>query len=214
MTLIPLYKAPAPMLPFSMSRSTIITAPVTIQQMALVLEYIIDLDVERAASVTNYDLPTARKQLKKENVNAYMEAQLLKRFSEHAPKVKEVINQWANAAYLDPLEYYDGEGNLKPLEDLPRHLRLAITNIRQTTYGKGEDQVTHMHYEFLSKDKSLEMLAKYMGMMIDRSQVDVKMQLQGLGESDVDRLLEQYAAQAGFGRVIDGEAETVSTKPT
>ncbi len=81
------------------------------------------------------------------------------------------LREMARLAYSDLRDLFDAEGKLKPMKDWPDHAAASIKGIevmkRNLTAGDGvaEDVVKITTWD---KVKALEMLAKHMGLLVER----------------------------------------------
>jgi len=58
--------------------------------------------------------------------------------------VKEVVNEFRNVAFLDPADFYDADGNLLPVPQMPERARRAllgfeVEHVKTSRTKKGED---------------------------------------------------------------------------
>jgi phage terminase small subunit len=78
--------------------------------------------------------------------------------------LEEVVQAIRDAAFLDPADIYDDNGNIKPLSQIPLAARRAIVGLKTTTFNQaGGDgvQETVADVRFVDKAKSFDMLMKH-----------------------------------------------------
>lgn len=84
--------------------------------------------------------------------------------------LERLIREAAAVALFDPLDLFDGEGQLKPLQDIPELARRAIAGIEVTSIrAGGEGEVGRVTKVRLSpKVSALELLGKWLGANVER----------------------------------------------
>ena len=95
----------------------------------------------------------------------YLDTRLDKITSKLELKQERVLEEIANIAFMDPGELLNDAGDLKPLQDLPVHVRAAIQSFEIVTeqQGFGEDvEIQHIRkVRFHPKMQALDMAMKY-----------------------------------------------------
>jgi hypothetical protein len=89
----------------------------------------------------------------------------------------QVLRTAAARAFTDPADFYDDDGQPKPLSEIPKEARLALGMIKTMLYNRdGSDGKQGMvaEYRFHDATKNLEMLFKYLGMFEKKVQLTVK----------------------------------------
>lgn len=87
--------------------------------------------------------------------------------------VERVWEEIAYAAFLDPAVFYDGEGNVKPMTEIPEAARRAITGMKVKTGTIGEDgEFTERELKHGGKDAALEKLMR-LHRMVDQDKLVV-----------------------------------------
>jgi phage terminase small subunit len=84
---------------------------------------------------------------------------------------KRVSDYWMKRAFYDITEIIDLNGNIKITEEELREKRLdvCIDSINKKVDGKGRQVVS---YKFADRDRSVEMLQKYIQMIHEKTEVD------------------------------------------
>lgn len=146
----------------------------TPQQQAFVAEYVIDFNATRAAIVAGYSEKTARVQGSQLLNNTYVSKAIKEALEEHGTKrevlKQRVLNQLVNLSHSDIRDYveYDQGGvTLKPSKSLTRAQAAAITEVREVRTQNGST----VTFKLSSKEKSLELLARHLGMLIDKTEL-------------------------------------------
>lgn len=83
---------------------------------------------------------------------------------------KRIIEELARIAFLDPGQWYDEDGNLLPLADMPEDARRAIEKL-ETEYKmhRGDDEPSTLKkISGASKLKALELLGRHLAMFTDK----------------------------------------------
>lgn len=119
-----------------------------------------------------------------------------------------VIRELGRIAFADPAELVDVMGNYRNLLELPPAVRASVASfellVKNAAGGDGHQDVVHK-VRLWDKNKALETLAKYFGLLIERVEHDVSEELLLL----LDRAREQNAQGAlpGGPRLIEGQIE-------
>jgi phage terminase small subunit len=147
------------------------------KRQAFVAEYLKDFNASAAAIRAGYSPRTARSQaadlLTKPNIaKAIREAQE-KAFANAEASVERTINEYARIAYLDPAAFFDAQGRLLPIAQMPEDARRAVASmeVEELFAGSGDERrrVGRLHkVRFASKVAALDSLAKHLGMFVDR----------------------------------------------
>lgn len=149
-------------------------------------------------------------------------AKLGQTFKKYDVTIESIVQELACIAYVDPEDYYDDEGNLIPIKDLPENARRAIqsfeVSVDKTTFKyhdsfEGETDTTEVTKTYIkkqkneSKTKALEILAKYRKMLTDKLDINAN-----VSHTIVD-LLDQDLKQGMEGKVSKSEpvSEVVNT---
>ncbi len=88
-------------------------------------------------------------------------------------------------ADLDLAEAYDAQGALKPMHQIPEHIRRAIAAVEVAELYEGQGQDRRLagqtsKLKLVSKEKALELLGKYRKMFVDRIEHQGKVTLEEL----------------------------------
>jgi phage terminase small subunit len=154
-------------------------------------EYILDLNATKAAIRAGYSSETARsigsENLSKPDIEAEIERLLEKRSGKLAIKAEDVLRETYLMAMSDIGEAFDEEGKLKPIHEIPMHLRRMISSVEVDELwepkedGKGKEQVGFTRkIKFWSKEKALHLLGQHLNLFIERHDVTGKVTLEQL----------------------------------
>jgi phage terminase small subunit len=139
------------------------------KQRLFCIEYLIDFNQTQAAIRAGYSKRTAysigNENLKKPEIQAEISCQvetLLKRAK--IPLEKQIFDYWMKRAFYDVTEIIDLNGKVKLTETELREkgLHVCIDSINKKVNAQGTPIIT---YQFADKDKAVEMLQRYIGMI-------------------------------------------------
>lgn len=138
-------------------------------------------------------------------------ADVSSRIAELAAKVNEVLEKRFNItvdriaqelaalAFFNPADLFDEVGNLISPQMLPRHVAAALHQVEvfEEFEGKGEKRELigfTKKIKWHDKNVSLNTLAKYKGMLIERSEIGRPGEFEHLSEAELDAELEATEA--------------------
>ena len=143
-----------------------------------VAEYRKDLNATKAAIRAGYSPKTANQA----GARLLVDVKIRKVLARHTQEslddagvsADRVLKEIARLAFSDVRSLFDAQGNLKPLHTLTDHEAAAIASceviIKNAEAGDGHmDRVYKL--KVWDKPKNLEMLAKHLGLLIERVQV-------------------------------------------
>lgn len=148
------------------------------KQERFVAEYLVDLNATQAAIRAGYSARTAAaigsENLKKPEIARAIQARQAKRIGKLDLTAETILGELLRIAKVDVREAYDDDGNLKPLSEIPEDVRRAVAGIEvdDRWEGKGEDatRYTVKKLKFWDKNRALELLAKNLGLLVERQQ--------------------------------------------
>lgn len=158
------------------------------KQAAFVREYLLDLNATQAAIRAGYPARSARSKgaqlLANVNVAEAIQLALKNRAERVEVKADDVLRELLRLALVDVTDAFDEQGNLRPLKDMPKDLRRAVSSLEWETV-LGDTIMTDDGIEvqsapiarvgklkFWDKTKALEMLAKHLGLLTDKLDVE------------------------------------------
>ncbi|MDH5602153.1 MAG: terminase small subunit [Gammaproteobacteria bacterium] len=110
--------------------------------------------------------------LKDENVAQYLEMKRTAAMKEADITEARIVEELACMAFLDPGEYYEEDGSLKKIHEMPERARRALQGLESTEVilGSGEDASVAINKKVKYSDKkpSLELLMKWKGMLKEK----------------------------------------------
>lgn len=164
----------------------------TPKQTRFVAEYLVDLNGKQAAIRCGYSVKTAESQASRLLRNAQVAAAVAdgqaKRLQTAELSAVRVLEEMRRLAFFDVADIFDAEGNLRPIHDIPAEARAAIAGIEvaranfDKTDGKKSDEWLHK-VKLASKDRTLEMLAKHFGLLIERVEHSGGMDIRWKGDA-------------------------------
>ena len=189
----------------------------TPKQKRFVKEYMIDLNATQAAIRAGYSQKTSHSQgprlLENVEVQALIEKKQGKLSKRFEITQERVIKEWAAIAFANPKAYFkrDKKGNvtLRDFDEMTDEQLAAISGVMQYG-GKGEGR---MLLKFWNKPKSLEMIARHLGMFEDKLFIEQKVEIKVDFFARLEKLIEHYdnspTAQLDTG--AEGTAASVSS---
>lgn len=147
----------------------------TDRQKQFAREYVLDFNATQAAIRAGYSKKSARVQaaklLKVPGVQAFARELVQAKAEATELSVERVLRELQAMAFVDPLDLFNGNGQLKNLEEMPASARRAIAGIDFVVQGRGEDAVDVCKVRLTDKKGSLELLARYLQMFVDKSEI-------------------------------------------
>lgn len=151
------------------------TSALNDRQKEFVRHYVVDFNGTQAAIRAGYSAKTAgaasSRLLQNVKIHEFM-AQLVKDKADKTElSIERVLAELSAMAFLDPIDLFTSAGVLKPLEDIPESARRAITGIEIAKDGSGQESIDILKLKLADKKGSLELLARYLQMFVDKSEV-------------------------------------------
>lgn len=142
----------------------------TAKQAAFVKEYLVDLNATQAAIRAGYSAKTAavlaHETLRNPNVAAAIQAAMDDRSKRTDITADNVLKEIAKLAFVDPRKLFDDKGRLRPIQDLPDEVALAVASVEVVTSripgGEPTDVEHTAKIKFWDKRGSLELLGKHL----------------------------------------------------
>lgn len=143
-------------------------------------EYLIDLNATQAAIRAGYSAKTAQEQSSRllSNVMVQRRIQELQDKRSNAVRIdaESILKELYDLAMVDITQAYDDAGWLKPLSEIPKEVRKAISalEVSELFDGQGEDKHiigVNKKMKFYDKNKSLELLGKHLTLFTDKTEV-------------------------------------------
>lgn len=144
-------------------------------------EYLVDLNIERAALAAGYSKSTARtrafkwvssgQQQKPHLITAIQKA--FKKRSERTEITQDrVLEELAKLAFADPRKFFDENDNLKPITELDADTAACLSSMdivkQKVGKGEGSETETVKKIRFVDKKGALDSIARHLGMFNDK----------------------------------------------
>lgn len=159
----------------------------TPKQAEFVRQYLVDLNATQAAIRAGYSARTAEwigpQLLGKTHVAKAVQAAIEARSRRTEISADRVLEEYAKLAFLDPRRFYDADGNLVPIHQLPAEVAAAIAGMDVVTEKAGKDVDGNPEFATVRKIKladkkgALDSVARHLGMFNDKLAVDSKVTL-------------------------------------
>ena len=157
-------------------------ADLTEKQRLFCLEYIKDFNATRAYIASGYSASGAAVSGSKLLTNTKIQQELAgaieKTFKGVGLEADRVIQEIMKMAFFNAKDLYDEDGNLKNIHDMPDEVTCCIAGIEVDTAkilrdqdGTPEEIHQLKKVKLWNKDKALETLCKYLGILIERREV-------------------------------------------
>jgi len=174
--------------------------PISKREQVFIREYLVDLSGAKAAQRAGYKAArldqAAYELLRKPEIKREIRRLLADRAKRLSVSADNVLKELAFIAFFDPLALFDENGVLKRIDELPEHARQVIASIEvRTEEGPGKSPSLVTKIKFNDKIRSLEMLMKHLGLLIDRSKIELTGKdgkpLVSADEATVERVFER-----------------------
>lgn len=145
-------------------------------------EYLVDLNASAAARRAGYSKRNADvvgpRLLGKAGIKKRIGELNRKRLDRVDINADEVLLELKRIAFFDLRDLTDGEGNIRPLHELPEDIRRALAGVKiEALYsGRGNDRLEIgqiRDYNLLDKVRCLILLGKHVGLFQDKLKVEV-----------------------------------------
>jgi phage terminase small subunit len=173
----------------------------TPKQARFVAEYLVDLNATQAAIRAGYSAESANVNGPRLLVNAGIsEAIRIGKANQLAAadlSAARVLEELRRVALLDPGAFWHADGTLKAIVDLPPDVRSGLAGyevvIKNVAAGDGQQDTVHK-IKFWDKVRSLEILAKHFGLLVEKIE------------------LKEVAAEARVARLVAARRRVGDTK--
>lgn len=147
----------------------------TPKQARFVAEYLVDLNATKAAERAGYSPKAAQETgsrlLSNPMIRAEMEQRQAKQLERVGITAEDVKRRMAQRAMMDPRKFWHPDGRLKAIHELDDDAAACLQGfevvIKNTAAGDGVVDTVHK-IKLADADKSLEMLAKHFGLLVER----------------------------------------------
>jgi phage terminase small subunit len=154
----------------------------TPMQELFVREYLVDMNASRAAKAAGYAENSAKEQgyqlLHIPSLRTRIQEELKKRFDRIDLSAERVLAELMTIATVDIADAYDEKGNLLPIQEIPEHIRRAISGVEVDEiwdgYGDEREQIGETKkLKLVDKHRALETLARHLKLLTDKVEHDL-----------------------------------------
>ena len=151
----------------------------TNKEKRFVQEYLIDLDVERAAIAAGYSKSLAASKayqwVSNSKVKSHVFMAIKKAFAKREARTEitqdQVLREYAKLAFLNPKHFFRDTGDLIPVHELPDEVAAALSGMDVSEIiGKDGPIGTLKKIKFSDKKGALDSVGKHLGMFIEKVQ--------------------------------------------
>lgn len=158
-------------------------------------EYAVDGDGQAAAIRAGFPPKGAKSKasqlLARPEVKAEIERFVAQRAEKTGVKLDRVLEELALIAFIDPKDFYDADGDLLPVPQMPEHARRALASVEidnEKSVGRGESKIV----TWTSKVKFEKRAA--LAELLDYLRPVKKVQLEGADGEPITIQVVNYAA--------------------
>lgn len=169
---------------------------ITDQQLAFAQRYTVHFNAGKAAKEAGYSEKSAdrigheliKNSLVKHEIDRILE--LVAR--DHKELKHRIVEQLHNLAFSDIKNYVRGQDgddfSLVPVTELPSEITSAIQEVKVTRSTRQGETTTTVNFKLCSKEKSLELLCRHLGMLKDVTTVEIKRWSEDLKTIPIDTI--------------------------
>jgi len=177
-----------------------------IKQQRFIDEYMVDLSNTNAAIRAGYSPRTANQAgarlFANVNINTHINRRLAEASKRTGVNADRVIRELARISFANPADAIGADGSIN--SDASIDDKAAIQSIKvKVTEGKN-GTITEREIKFYDKNKSLELLMRHAGMLIERKQVDVHTVIETMTSDERECRIQELLAKRN---TIDIECE-------
>jgi phage terminase small subunit len=150
--------------------------PLNLRQSRFLAEYLQSRNATKAAIKAGYSPKTAYSQghdlLKKPEIAAAVSASIAKALGDSQVTVDRVLREAACIAFLDPRDFYDEDGNLRAINEMPESAARAVAGFEVEEAFERDERgkmapsgALLRKIRFAPKTPALDLLARHLGML-------------------------------------------------
>ncbi|HSW65267.1 MAG TPA: terminase small subunit [Dissulfurispiraceae bacterium] len=147
----------------------------TAKQKVFVQEYLVDLNATQAAIRAGYSQRTAGwigpQLLGKTHIAEAVQGAMAKREERTEITQDRVLKEYAKLAFLDPRRFYNDDGQLLQVHELPEDVAAALSSMEVVTERAGELELAVRKIKFSDKKAALDSIARHLGMFKDKTEL-------------------------------------------
>jgi phage terminase small subunit len=168
-----------------------------IKQQRFVDEYMVDLNATAACVRAGYSPASATNRgsllLDNANIRACIDRRMAEASRRTGVNADRVIRELARISFANPADAIADDGSIS--HDASEDDKAAIQSIKvKTTTGKN-GTTTEREVRFYDKNKSLELLMRHAGMLIERKQVDVHKTIETMTSEQREQKIQELLAK-------------------
>ena len=182
----------------------------TIRQRLFVAEYIVDQNGTQAAIRAGYTdneaaaAVHATRLLRKAKIRNEIDLRIGKLEKKCEITAEKVLKRLWRLANADLAQFYDQNGNLKNVHDIPKAHRYALMGIEidEIWDGYGQDRTQTgetKKVKLADKIRALELLGKYLKLFTDKVEVSAKVSIADRMKAGRERAMNRGKPPGGFG---------------
>lgn len=150
-------------------------------------EYLVDLNASAAAARAGYSTRNkhsaavqGHRLLQRPDVQAELARLSKARAAKVDLSAERVLAELMRFAFADLRQAFDEQGRLRPIHELPEDVARAISGVEveELFEGRGEERAqigVLRKVKFWDKPRGLELLAKHLGLLVERHEVKVSL---------------------------------------
>ena len=123
--------------------------------------------------------------LQRPDVRAHVDARMEALHQQGLLDERKIIKQLSDMAQVDMAELYNENGSLKNIHDMPKHVRLCISEVTPTPSG--------YKVKLEGRQKALELVGKYLKLWVERSEVDHTTRGESLNQASEEQIAKAKA---------------------
>ncbi|SCM82448.1 Terminase small subunit (modular protein) [uncultured Sporomusa sp.] len=171
----------------------LVAAKLTPQQKRFCEEYMLDLNQTAAAIRAGYSPNSANEQasrlLANVNVRAYVDIMMAERSTRVGVSSDRVIRELARLSFSNPAKVVAEDGSILDTATEDDLAAVSAIKVKKTTTKAGV--TIEREVRFTDKNKSLELLARHLGMLVDKKQIDITSKIEDYTDEErIRRILE------------------------
>lgn len=157
--------------------------PLNIRQSRFVAEYIKTGNGTQSAITAGYSPKTAAEQASRLLTNIKIAAAVARPLRNQGITIERVAQEAARLAFLNPQDFYDADGRMLSIKEMPEEAARAIAGLEEEEIwsGKGEDRELIgrlKKIKLAAKVPALELLGRHLGMFHDSTPVGITFAIQ------------------------------------
>ena len=189
----------------------LIAEKLTPQQKRFCEEYMLDLNQTAAAIRANYSPNSANEQashlLANNNIRAYVDIMLAERSERVGVNAARVVRELARIAFASPAKVVAEDGSILDTASPDDLAAISAIKVKTTTSKSGV--TIEREVRFTDKNKSLELLMRHGGMLIDKKQIDVTQRVDDMTPEELEARKQELEKRLGI-KIINVTPESTS----